>query len=136
MVDVGELDPELVGLGSGTPDRLRLEQEIEEPCAGDPGPATRVITLRLIRDDSYVCRANLLPDTDARQLLAALGAGPGAGRPARTPRQVHHPLRTPPPRQRRVLPAVPVLGQGHRIRVDHRQALTRPLQLQVGTNER
>lgn len=66
------------GLGSGPwrpmeePDRLRLEQEIEEPYAGDPLPATRVLTLRLIRDDSDVCRAVLPPDTDARQLLAAL----------------------------------------------------------------
>ncbi|MFF4388784.1 hypothetical protein ACFY0G_18675 [Streptomyces sp. NPDC001552] len=66
------------GLGSGPwrpmeePDRLRLEQEIEEPYAGDPRPATRVLTLRLIRDDSDVCRAVLPPDTDARQLLAAL----------------------------------------------------------------
>ncbi|MET9694095.1 hypothetical protein ABZY81_37655 [Streptomyces sp. NPDC006514] len=66
------------GLGSGPwrpmeePDRLRLEQEIEEPYAGDTLPATRVLTLRLIRDDSDVCRAVLPPDTDARQLLAAL----------------------------------------------------------------
>ncbi|MFE1788094.1 hypothetical protein ACFW7J_06800 [Streptomyces sp. NPDC059525] len=66
------------GLGSGPwqpieePDRLRLEQEIEEPYAGDPLPATRVLTLRLIRDDSEVCRAVLPPDTDARQLLTAL----------------------------------------------------------------
>lgn len=66
------------GLGSGPwrlteePDRLRLEQETEEPYAGDPLPATRVLTLRLIRDDSDVCRATLPPDTDARQLLAAL----------------------------------------------------------------
>ncbi|MFJ6478870.1 hypothetical protein ACIQK6_01815 [Streptomyces sp. NPDC091682] len=66
------------GLGSGPwrpveePDRLRLEQEIEEPYAGDPRPATRVLTLRLIRDDSDVCRAVLPPDTDARRLLAAL----------------------------------------------------------------
>ncbi|MFJ6780283.1 hypothetical protein [Streptomyces yangpuensis] len=66
------------GLGSGPwrpvaePDRLRLEQEIEEPYAGDPLPATRVLTLRLIRDGSDVCRAVLPPDTDARQLLAAL----------------------------------------------------------------
>ncbi|MEV7583742.1 hypothetical protein [Streptomyces erythrochromogenes] len=66
------------GLGSGPwwlsqePDRLRLEQEIEEPYAGDPLPATRVLTLRLIRDGSDVCRAVLGPDTDARRLLAAL----------------------------------------------------------------
>ncbi|MFD9469297.1 hypothetical protein [Streptomyces goshikiensis] len=66
------------GLGSGPwrlaedPDRLRLEQEIQEPYAGDPLPATRVLTLRLIRDDSDVCRAVLPPDTDPRQLLAAL----------------------------------------------------------------
>ncbi|MFF2405176.1 MULTISPECIES: hypothetical protein [Streptomyces] len=66
------------GLGSGPwrpaeePDRLRLELEIEESFAGDPLPATRVLTLRLIRDDSDVCRAVLPPDTDPRQLLAAL----------------------------------------------------------------
>ncbi|MFF3429784.1 hypothetical protein [Streptomyces sp. NPDC002602] len=66
------------GLGSGPwrpteePDRLRLEQEIEEPYAGDPLPATRVLTLRLIRDSSDVCRAVLPLDTDARRLLAAL----------------------------------------------------------------
>ncbi|MFE9933788.1 hypothetical protein [Streptomyces sp. NPDC005533] len=66
------------GLGSGPwrpmgePDRLRLEQEIEEPYAGDPLRATRVLTLRLIRDDSDVCRAVLPPETDAAQLLAAL----------------------------------------------------------------
>ncbi|MFE1827334.1 hypothetical protein [Streptomyces yangpuensis] len=66
------------GLGSGRwrplqrSDRLRLEQETEEPYAGDPLPATRVLTLRLIRDDGDVCRALLPPDTDAGQLLAAL----------------------------------------------------------------
>ncbi|MFG2335037.1 hypothetical protein [Streptomyces yangpuensis] len=66
------------GLGSGRwrplegSDRLRLEQEIEEPYAGDPLPATSVLTLRLIRDGGDVCRAVLQPDTDARRLLAAL----------------------------------------------------------------
>ncbi|WP_143196623.1 hypothetical protein [Streptomyces sp. MJM1172] len=66
------------GLGSGPwrpaeePDRLRLEQEIEEPYAGDPLPAARVLTLRLIRDDSDVCRAVLPPDIDARQFLTTL----------------------------------------------------------------
>ncbi|TXS28680.1 hypothetical protein EAO71_07705, partial [Streptomyces sp. ms191] len=57
---------------SEAPNRLRLEQEIEEPYPGDPLPGTTVLTLRLIRDDSDVCRAVLPPDTDARQLIAAL----------------------------------------------------------------
>ncbi|MEU6314973.1 hypothetical protein [Streptomyces sp. NPDC047014] len=67
------------GLGAGPwrpareePYRLRLEQEIVEPYAGDPRPATRVLTLRLIREDADVCRAVLPPDTDAGQLLASL----------------------------------------------------------------
>ncbi|MFD7080612.1 hypothetical protein [Streptomyces sp. NPDC059918] len=66
------------GLGAGPwrvgegPIRVRLEQVIEEPCGDDPNPATTVVSLRVIRDDSDIGRAVLPPGTDVPRLGAAL----------------------------------------------------------------
>ncbi|MER5733683.1 hypothetical protein ABT084_36025 [Streptomyces sp. NPDC002138] len=57
-------------VGEG-PIRLRLEQVIEEPCGDDPNPATTVVSLRVIRDDSDIGRAVLPPGTDVPRLGAA-----------------------------------------------------------------